>query len=142
MTSPTHSRTDLRQPVTALLVDDEESLRHVLARELTEAGLAVVEAANGEQALQAARDLDGQLDVVITDISMPVMDGLEFARFFRPLYPRVPILFITGNDPRTSDAGGDGVEDDLLLKPFDPHVFLDTVLRSIERATRGGRTSA
>jgi len=123
-------------------VDDEESLRRVLARELREAGLVVVEAANGEQALQAARDLDGQLDVVITDINMPVMDGMEFARSFRPRYPRVPILFITGNDLRTSYALGNGVGEDLLLKPFAPDVFVDAVLRTIKRSTQSGRTSA
>ena len=127
---------------TVLLVDDEESVRRVLARELTEAGLAVVQAGNGEQALQAARDHDGQFHVVITDISMPLMDGLEFARSFRPLYPRVPILFMTGNAAVASLAIGSEPQENLLRKPFGPDVFLKAVLRAIDGARRSGRTSA
>jgi two-component system cell cycle sensor histidine kinase/response regulator CckA len=134
--------TTLRRPATALLVEDEESLRHLLARALTEDGFVVVEAANGEEALQVARALDGQINVVITDISMPVMDGLEFARSFQPLYPKVPILFMTGNHSITSVALRRGVEENLLRKPFSPDDLLAAVLRTIDRAPDVGRTSA
>ena len=102
----------------------------------------VVEAANGEQALEAARRLDGQLSVVITDIRMPVMDGLEFARSFRPLYPKVPILFITGHDGSASLSLPGGAEQNLLLKPFDSDAFLDAVVRTIDRGPHTERTIA
>jgi two-component system, chemotaxis family, chemotaxis protein CheY len=125
-----------------LLVDDEEILRRLLGRTLAGAGFTVVEAQNGEVALEAARTLNGQLSLVITDISMPVMDGLEFARAFRPLYPGVPILFMTGKDPMLSLAPGSGVEDNLLRKPFGPDVFLEAVARALGRGVRLGRTSA
>ena len=132
----------MRRPATVLLVEDEESLRSLLARALTEDGFVVVEAANGEQALQVARDHHGQLNVVITDISMPLMDGLEFARSFRPLYPRAPILFMTGDESAASLALRGGADVNLLRKPFGPDDLLDAVLRTIDHASETGRTSA
>ncbi len=83
---------------TVLVVDDEELLRRLLSRVLADAGFGVVEAENGAAALETARRLKGGLGLVVTDIHMPVMDGLEFARALRPLQPTVPILFITGRD--------------------------------------------
>ena len=98
------------QQPTILLVDDEEFLRRLLARVLGGAGFGVVEAENGAAALRAAVGLDGALKLVVTDIHMPVMNGIEFAREFRPHHPAVPVLFITGRDlasrttPRPSTA--------------------------------------
>ena len=98
------------QQPTILLVDDEEFLRRLLARVLGGAGFDVVQAENGAAALRAAVGLDGTLRLVVTDIHMPVMNGIEFAREFRPHHPAVPVLFITGRDlasrttPRPSTA--------------------------------------
>ena len=98
------------QQPTILLVDDEEFLRRLLARVLGGAGFDVIEAENGAAALRAAAGLNGALRLVVTDIHMPVMNGIEFAREFRPHHPAVPVLFITGRDlasrttPRPSTA--------------------------------------
>jgi CheY-like chemotaxis protein len=63
---------------------------------------------------------------VVTDIHMPVMDGVEFARQFRPLHPAVPILFITGRDlPASPDEPVPNKE--LLRKPFRSEAFLAMV---------------
>jgi DNA-binding response OmpR family regulator len=126
---------------TVLVVDDEAMLRLLLARTLREAGFDVIEAENGEAALHAIRGSRDSLRLVVTDLSMPVMGGVEFAREFRPLYPRVPILFITGRE--TESRIGPGLsEDQLLLKPFGPEVFLETVSRILARGSHAGRTSA
>ncbi len=132
-----------RQP-TVLVVDDEEMLRRLLARALAGAGFAVLEAENGELALQAAQSLPGEraLNLVVTDVNMPVMDGLEFARAFRPLHPRVPILFITGKDLRASLTDAGRLEGEVLLKPFGPDAFLDTVVRMLARGISAERTPA
>lgn len=120
---PTHDSTPQS---TVLLVDDEEILRRLLSRLLTEAGFGVVEAENGAMALETARRINGGLDLVVTDIHMPVMDGMEFARQFRPLHPAVPILFITGRDlPASPDASVPTKE--LLRKPFRSEAFLAAV---------------
>jgi DNA-binding response OmpR family regulator len=126
---------------TVLIVDDEAMLRHMLARTLAEAGFDVIEAENGDAALRAIRGCRDSLRLVVTDLSMPVMGGVEFAREFRPLYPRVPILFITGREADTRIGAGLS-EDELLLKPFGPDVFLETVCRSLARGRYADRSSA
>jgi CheY-like chemotaxis protein len=118
--------TDSTPESTVLLVDDEEFLRRLLSRILTEAGFGVVEAENGAVALETARRINGGLRLVVTDVHMPVMDGMEFARRFRPLHPAVPILFITGRDlPASPDEPVPSKE--LLRKPFQSEAFLAMV---------------
>ena len=87
---------------TVLVIDDEAMLRTMLCRALLEAGFDAVEAENGEEALRVAASCASALRLAVTDVTMPVMSGIEFAREFRPRWPRVPILFITGknSDPR------------------------------------------
>jgi CheY-like chemotaxis protein len=113
---------------TILLVDNEEFLRRLLARVLGGAGFDVIEAENGAAALRAAAGLDRALRLVVTDIHMPVMNGIEFARAFRPHHPTVPVLFITGRDSAITDdpAYFDG---HLLRKPFRSETFLAAVSR-------------
>jgi CheY-like chemotaxis protein len=115
-----------------LLVDDEEVLRSLLSRMLADAGWDVIQAENGAQALDAARGLDGQLGLVVTDVHMPVMDGVEFARAFRPLHPDIPILYITGRDG--AETHGPDVPPGMLLrKPFHAEEFIATVQRVVDR---------
>ena len=116
------------QQPTILLVDDEEFLRRLLARVLGGAGFDVIEAENGAAALRAVVGLEGVLRLVVTDIHMPVMNGIEFAREFRPQHPAVPVLFITGMEPGITDdpAYFDG---HLLRKPFRSEAFLAAVAR-------------
>jgi DNA-binding response OmpR family regulator len=128
---------------TVLLVDDEELLRRLLSRMLVDAGFAVIEAENGRAALATAERLDGSLSLVVTDIQMPVMGGLEFAREFRPLRPRTPILFITGRDPdSTAAAASDIGEGQLLRKPFGADAFLEAIARTLSQIPGPGRTRA
>ena len=116
------------QQPTILLVDDEEFLRRLLVRVLSGAGFDVIEAENGAAALRAAAGLNGALRLVVTDIHMPVMNGIEFAREFRPHHPTVPVLFITGTDSAITDDSAyfDG---HLLRKPFPSEAFLAAVSR-------------
>ena len=114
---------------TILVIEDEEDVRGLLVRSLATLKLDIIEAGNGEQGLQAARRLAGSLRLVVTDINMPVMSGVEFAREFRPTQPRVPILFITGLDSRSMSLETERLGGELLVKPFGPDVFLNTVTR-------------
>lgn len=119
------------QRSTVLLVDDEKGLREVLARAL--AGyLPVVEADNGASALQVAGRLADVIGLVVTDVNMPVMDGLEFARVFRLKEPTVPILFVTGQDP--AFLAEIGLHAEVLPKPFSPDRFITIVMRLITGA--------
>jgi DNA-binding response OmpR family regulator len=132
-----HNLTTQRQ--TVLLVDDEEFLRRMLARVLGEAGFNVLEAENGAAALRAAHGADGSLTLVVTDVHMPQMNGIEFAREFRPLYPGVPVLFITGRDPADSDDPA-YFSSHVLRKPFRSEALMATIDRLLqERGQSVGR---
>ena len=132
---PTSSRGSI------LVVDDEMTLRRLLARTLADAGFEPVEAENGEEALRAAAACGSSLQLAVTDLTMPVMSGIEFAREFRPRWPRVPILFITGKNPDPR-AGAVQSLGELLLKPFGPDVFLAKVLRILDDEPDVTRSSA
>ena len=113
---------------TVLLVEDDEMLRRLLSRTLKDDGFRVLEAENGNIALQIAGRLSRSPGIVLTDITMPVMDGFQFARVFRALYPAVPILFMSGAVPQVTE-GVPLLDADVrvLLKPFAPDVLLKAI---------------
>ena len=111
---------------TVLLVDDDASLRELLARILAAEGYSVVTAENGEEALAIAHTLDGQLGLVVTDVRMPVMDGLQLATHLTRLKSAPPVLFISGYS--TLQVTGP-----LLYKPFNAAALLEHVARLLPR---------
>jgi two-component system cell cycle response regulator CpdR len=76
-----------------LLAEDDESLRGFLARALERAGYDVVSCADGDEAVAS---LDGEFDLLLTDIVMPGLDGIEVARIAAQRHPALRIMFITG----------------------------------------------
>jgi len=117
-------------PRTALVVDDSDIMRQMVAFTLREAQFAVAEAANGRQALEK---LDSSsFDLVITDLNMPVMDGINFIRQARsrPTSRYVPILMLTTESQNEKkmegkSAGATG----WIVKPFDPAKLLMVIQR-------------
>ena len=107
-------------------------VRLVVGRLLEEWNFTVLEADNGRTALDVARDFQGPLSLVITDLVMPYMDGCEFAAAFRALHPEVPVLFMTGKCPNAVVGSLFDPAENLIIKPFDPDTFLDTVARLLE----------
>jgi two-component system cell cycle sensor histidine kinase/response regulator CckA len=110
---------------TILLVDDDVMLREVLARALVDAGYPVLTAEDGEQALALVRTLNGQLGLVITDVRMPVMDGLKLADNLTSLPTAPPVLFISGF------AESNELPGPFLAKPFLPSALLEQVARMV-----------
>lgn len=122
-------------PRTVLLVDDDPHIRQVLAFAFAKAGMQVVEATDGVEAL--ARAADYAPDLVVLDINMPAMDGLEVCRRLRA-EGEVPILFLSSRDEEIDRVLGIELgADDYVVKPFSPR---EVVARSnaILRRT-GGR---
>ena len=104
-----------------LLVDDDPAILEVLGAFLRGAGFEVLEAEDGEKALE----LFPQADLVILDLMLPKVGGLEVARLIRQERPELPLLILTAKD-RVEDkvAGLDAGADDYLVKPFHPAELL------------------
>jgi two-component system response regulator MprA len=118
-----------------LVVDDDRSVRDALRRALTLAGYEVQLAENGQQALTQVAT--GVPDVVMLDIGLPDLDGLEVCRRLRKAGNRVPILMLTARDAIDDRIDGlDAGSDDYLVKPFDLGE-LKARLRALLRRTLG-----
>jgi len=116
----------MARPITVLMVEDNQLLRETMAMELEDAGFQVIEAAQGE----AAVDLVAQgeaIDVLFTDIRLPGrFDGWEVAQRFRDAYPAKPIIYASayapGNERRVSDSL-------FFPKPYRPSQIVDAIQR-------------
>lgn len=113
-----------------LVVDDSTSMRQMVGYTLTQAGFQVQEGANGKEGLDR---LDGgAVELIITDLNMPVMDGLTFIKAVRsrPEFKFTPILMLTteAGDERKKDGKAAGATG-WIVKPFDPEKLLQVVAK-------------
>lgn len=115
-----------------LAVDDSASMRQMVAFTLKGAGYNVIEAADGQEALDKARG--ETVDLVLTDQNMPRMDGITLVQNLRGLatYATTPILILTteSSDEMKSKGRAAGATG-WLVKPFDPGKLLDVVRKVI-----------
>jgi DNA-binding response OmpR family regulator len=122
---------------TILLVEDEEGVRAVLNELLTGLGFSVLQAANGAEAVDLARSRDGVIDLVITDMVMPVMSGQELARHLAELRPGVRILYMSAFASNIYSPGAlANALADYIAKPFDLDSFVDKVRELLARPPR------
>ena len=111
-----------------LIVDDSASMRNMVSTTLQSQGHQVTEAADGKEALGKAQG--GSFDVVITDLNMPVMDGIELVKNLRtlPKYKYTPLLLLTTESSGDKKmAGKQAGATGWLVKPFNPDKLLATV---------------
>jgi signal transduction histidine kinase len=122
---------------TILLVDDETAVREVLARGLQDKGYRVLEAVDGLQALEIVRGSADEIDLVITDVAMPGMTGIDLAHRALKLRPYLPFIFVSGQ-PREAlpDLGSLEQDHQLLEKPFSPESLAACVRARLERRPR------
>lgn len=110
---------DLTGTGTILLVEDEAPVRSFAARALRNKGYNVLEADCGEAALEVVRDHGNELDVIISDVIMPGMNGPEMIKQIMPQYPSVKVIFISGYaEDAFADSFGEDYEFNFLPKPF------------------------
>jgi PAS domain S-box-containing protein len=115
-----------------LMVDDEPEVLRLAVSELERSGYTVIGAANSTQALSAVNSRDGEIDLLVTDVVMPGMSGIELAEAVNRRYPDIPVLFVSGHldeqvagrTPLPSDA-------QLLPKPFTPDELSAWVRRAL-----------
>jgi CheY-like chemotaxis protein len=119
---------------TVLLVEDNESVRALAFQALTRRGYRVLEAANGEEGIRIATELGGAIDLVITDVVMPVMGGRELSTRLLAMWPQMKILFTSGYTDDTILAEATmqpGTS--FIQKPFTPDSLLPVVRAMLDR---------
>jgi len=127
------SATQSHQAETLLLVDDEPMVRDVEAQILRQQGYTVIEAASAVEALQLAREA-APIHLLITDLSMPGVDGLELTREFRTMHPETPMLMVSGSLPLLRDRTQDLDQIEFLEKPFAFNDLVDKVRTILDAA--------
>jgi two-component system cell cycle sensor histidine kinase/response regulator CckA len=114
---------------TILLVEDEPAIRSLMRRMLEGAGYALLVARNGDEAMTMARHHSGVIDLLLTDVVMPRMNGFELGALITGAHPETNVLFVSGYS-RESSAVRDGLRSAgkaFLLKPFTQDALLGKV---------------
>ncbi len=125
-------------PARVLLIEDEEEVREVVKHHLLKANYEVVEANNGEEAIRKICEGSNkaEVDVIISDIRMPKVNGIEAMGYFKKEFPTVPMIIMTGY-PETEMAVGllkKGIKD-YLVKPVEKNVLLAAVDKAVSERT-------
>ena len=130
----TQTTSDAADSLVVLVVDDEPVIRAYVARALTLAGFEVAVAADGREALRLVAEGRVRPAVVVTDIEMPGMTGVELAARLLALRPALRIVMMTGDPIRAEAARGHpSIVDEVLLKPMGTEALVEAV-----RPTPGG----
>ncbi|MFH1344990.1 MAG: PAS domain-containing protein [Pseudomonadota bacterium] len=118
-TAEARPRADLTGQGTILLVEDEEGLRSLNARGLRSRGYSVIEASNGIEAMEALEEKNGAVDLVVSDVVMPEMDGPTLLREMRIRNPNLKIIFVSGYAEEAFDKSlPENEQFAFLAKPF------------------------
>lgn len=126
--------------ITILLVDDDELVRATIESSLSERGCTVITAENGREAM-AQLERTTSIDVIVCDILMPEMDGLETLRELRMRWSMIPVVIMSGGD---RSGWNDALRMAALLganrtiqKPFTPRQLLDVIDDLLKESKRG-----
>lgn len=116
-----------------LTVDDSATIRSIVTKQMTELGYEVEQAEDGERGLAKLEEITP--DVILLDVTMPVMDGPTMLAKLRQSGNRTPVIMLTSESKRTIVAGAikEGI-DDYILKPFKPDELKAKVLKAIGKA--------
>jgi two-component system, OmpR family, response regulator len=114
-----------------LLIEDDEDNRELMAEVLEGAGYQVLTASSGTAGLRTLAE--HSVDVVVTDVGMPGMGGLEVARAAKEIAPGVPVVVVTGYTEREDISNARGREvDAVLVKPVDPDALVAAVAQMVK----------
>jgi PAS domain S-box-containing protein len=123
-----------------LIVEDDDALRIVASRVLRQCGYVMLEASNGQEALEQCKAHEGALHLVITDMVMPEMSGMELAGYIADRYPEVRVLLMSGYT--RDEAARRGIASEryaFLEKPFTPTRLAGTVRELLDGLRSRGR---
>src|SRR5262249_40303156 len=121
---------------TILLVEDEGAVRRMLRQALSRAGYRVWEAANGAEAIELWGNSIDRIHLVVTDMVMPVMNGLKMVEELRANRPDLKVIFLSGHaDEMISRQTDPDPAPDLLQKPFTPDVLVRKVREILDQGS-------
>jgi two-component system cell cycle sensor histidine kinase/response regulator CckA len=120
--------------ITILLVDDEDAVRGVCRRCLEETGFRVLEAENGLEALLAASEHRSGVDLLITDLVMPRIGGIELGQAFQTIWPGVKVLYVSGSPSEQARLPAGCA---FLKKPYDLAALTNAVSTALSRHGEG-----
>ncbi len=118
---------------TALVVDDEAVIRRLVRSVLRRRGFTILEAADGRAAVRQVFEHHGRLDLLITDLQMPGLNGLEVAAMVTLARPATAVVLMTG-DPAALAGAETGVPGPVLRKPFSTEELLQAVAEALAGA--------
>ena len=123
------------------LCEDDQIVRQSVVGMLEQAGYVVQAATQPDEALRRLAAQPVPFDLVISDVVMPGMNGVEFIRRVREQYPQIPVLFISGYSQDVLLEQGLGAQQiDLLPKPFDYATLIERVKRALSRGQMSAPT--
>jgi len=118
------------RPATILLVEDDTLTRTALVFLLTTAGYQVLEASDGVEGVECFTQQPGAIDLVVSDLFMPRMDGLEMLQALQAYAPQVKLILLTGAPPKERAWRAQGVQD-WLSKSLAPEQLLNKVAAAL-----------
>ncbi|HWR51608.1 MAG TPA: ATP-binding protein [Bryobacteraceae bacterium] len=117
---------------TVLLVEDEAGVRSFVRHLLETSGYRVIEAPTGEHALQIATETTDAIDLLLTDVVMPGMNGVELSREIQTARPGIRVIYMSGYTG-TALAVRDGLDGSFLQKPFTSNTLLSQIRNALDR---------
>jgi len=117
---------------TILVVDDEPAVRDLVALMLEHGGFSVLRAASGVDAIALSRSHEGEIDLLVTDLRMPEMDGFTLADTLQAETPGLPVLFISASYEARQAKPGNTLS--MLAKPFSMEALLCVAFRVVGAA--------
>jgi two-component system cell cycle sensor histidine kinase/response regulator CckA len=122
-----------RRPPTVLLVEDDARVRKWIHEELEKLGYNLLEAGDGADALVIAELHRGPIDIVVTDVVMPRVDGPELVKALVALRPDVKVLYISGYpEALLRKSTGPSTDDNYLQKPFDMNTLIARITELLD----------
>jgi len=130
-------RTPVRGSATVLVVEDDSQLRQILRRSVSSWGYTVLDAPNGPAALELLRTHTGAIDLVLTDLVMPGLDGRALSELVLRARPQARIVFMSGYTEHAAlKQAALGPEDCFVQKPFSARALSEVLQRALTAPAR------
>ena len=127
-----------KQAKTILVIEDEGAVRRLVTDILSQAGYEVLEASGGQEALALSREFVGEIDLVVSDVVMPTMNGPQVAEELARVRPGIRVMFMSGyTEDSVIPQGPLDARAPFILKPFTPDEFAEKVREALAETARG-----